>query len=68
MSYPIRVYLGRFGEEQFLCDISDDYPYGLSKGEFLFHEDNVYKVLYVMHDVQDGECIVFVRLTVEEDF
>ena len=68
MSYPIRVYLGRFGEEQFLCDIDDDYPWALTKGEFLFHEDNVYKVLYVMHDIQDGEYLVFVRLAVEEDY
>lgn len=68
MSYSIRVYLGRFGEEQFLCDIDDDYPWALTKGEFLFHEDNVYKVLYVMHDIQDGEYLVFVRLAVEEDY
>ena len=68
MTYPIRVYLGRFGEEQYLCDINDDYPWALCKGEFLLYEDALYKVLYIMHDIQNGEYLAFVRLAVEEDY
>ena len=63
----VKIYVGRFGEEKYLCDMSET-DYLPSKDDLIFYNCEVYKVLYVMHDVQDGECIVFVRLTVEEDF
>ena len=62
-----KIYVGRFGEEKYLCDMSEtDYlPF---KGDFIFYNCEVYKVLYVMHDMDDDVFDVFVRLAVEEDY
>lgn len=62
-----RVYKGRFGEESHLFDWNNN-EVVLSKGDFIFFEEQAYKVLYVMHDVDHNDLNVFVRLAIEEDF
>ena len=63
----VKIYVGRFGEEKYLCDMSET-DYLPSKGDFIFYEDETYKVLYVMHDMDNGVFSVFVRSAVEEDY
>lgn len=65
----IKVYEGRFGYEKFLyealgknCNISPN------KGDFIFCNDEAYKVMYIMLDYDNQEYLVFVRKTTEEDF
>lgn len=64
---PVRVYLGRFGEEKLLCNMPDFWTTP-AKGDFVFYNGNSYKVLYVMHDIDDDVIDVFVRMAVEEDY
>ena len=62
-----KIYVGRFGGEKYLCDMSET-DYLPSKGDFIFYNCEVYKVLYVMYDMDDDVFNVFVRLAVEEDY
>lgn len=62
-----KVYLGRFGEEKHLFDMIDEWPIP-NKDDFIFYCDTTYKVLYVMHDVQNNVIDVFVRMAIEEDY
>lgn len=64
----IGVYLGRFGEEQRLFAMPLEIDLIPSKGDFIYYEEEPYKVLYCMLNVQDGEYTIFVRRAVEEDF
>nr|DAG87272.1 MAG TPA: hypothetical protein [Herelleviridae sp.] len=64
----IRVYLGRFANETKLFDMSLEADIIPQKGDFIFYNDEVYKVLYNMLDVDNGEYSIFVRRAVEEDF
>ena len=64
----IGVYLGRFGEEQRLCNLSPESDILPQKGDFIFYDSESYKVMYCMVDVDHGEYSVFVRVAVEEDF
>lgn len=64
----IGVYLGRFGEEQRLFTMPLEIDLIPNKGDFIYYEDEPYKVLYCMLNVQDGEYTIFVRRAVEEDF
>ena len=65
----IKVYEGRFGYESFLYEasgqIGDVCP---TKGDFIFYENETYKVMYIMLDYDNNEYLVFVRKTTEEDF
>ena len=65
----IKVYEGRFGYESFLYEASgqvdDVCP---TKGDFIFYENETYKVMYIMLDYDNQEYLVFVRKTTEEDF
>lgn len=63
----VKLYVGHFGKEKYLCDMSET-DYLPSKGDFIFYQCEVYKVLYVMHDMDDEVFNVFVRLAVEEDY
>ena len=63
----VKIYVGRFGGEKYLCDMSET-DYLPSKGDFIFYNCEVYKVLYVMYDMDDDVFNVFVRLAVEEDY
>lgn len=63
----VKIYVGRFGEEKYLCDMSET-DYLPSKGDFIFYNCETYKVLYVMHDMDDDDFNVFVRRAVEEDY
>jgi hypothetical protein len=60
----IGVYLGQFGNETRLFNMPLDIDIIPNKGDFIYYENEVYKVLYV----QDGEYTIFVRRAVEEDF
>ncbi len=64
----ISVYLGQFGEEQRLCNLSSESDIIPQKGDFIFYDCEPYKVMYCMVDVDDGEYSIFVRRAVEEDF
>ncbi len=63
----VNVYVGRFGKETRLCSLQCD-DYIPCKGEFIFYNVTAYKVLYVMHDLDDNEISIFVRQAVEEDY
>lgn len=64
----IGVYLGSFGSEQLLFNMPLEIDLIPSKDDFIFYDDEVYKVLYNMLNVQDGQYTIFVRRAVEEDF
>lgn len=64
----IKVYKGRFGYENFLFNYDVDMEVIPSKGDFIFYEEEIYKVLYCMIDVDNNIYNVFVRATSEEDF
>ncbi len=64
----ISVYLGRFVNEAKLFDMPIDVDIIPQKGDFIFYNDEMYKVLYNMLDVDNGEYSIFVRRAVEEDF
>lgn len=64
----IGVYLGRFTNETKLFDMPLNIDIIPNKGDFIFYNDETYKVLYNMLNVQDGEYTIFVRRATEEDF
>lgn len=64
----IGVYLGCFGQEELLFHMPIDVDIIPQKGDFIFYNDEVYKVLYNMLNVQDGEYTIFVCRAIEEDF
>ena len=64
----ISVYLGRFVNETKLFDMPIDVDIIPQKGDFIFYNDEMYKVLYNMLDVDNGKYSIFVRRAVEEDF
>lgn len=68
----VKVYLGRFGEEQLLFDPEEVDTFMLDitprKGDFIFYNATTYKVLYCMNDVDNDEYAIFVRQAVEEDY
>lgn len=61
----INVYLDQFCFERLLSIEADIIPH---KGDFIFYNDETYKVMYCMLDVDHGEYSVFVRVAIEEDF
>lgn len=64
----IGVYLGQFGNETRLCDMPFESDIIPQKGDFIFYDNEPYKVMYCMLDVDNGEYSIFVRRAVEEDF
>lgn len=62
------VYEGKFGEEQRLFQLSDCANVLPQKGDFVFYDEETYKVMYVLLDYDDDEYSVFVRKAIEEDF
>lgn len=67
-NYDIRCYLGRFGDESELFTVENKNCRIPIKGEFIYFEEEAYKVLYVMTDVDNKELAIFVREAIEEDF
>ena len=65
MSLSIKVYRGKLGLEKKLCDI--DTGIAPSKGDIIFYNDEFYKVMYCLFDIERDEYNVFVRLATEED-
>lgn len=63
----IKVYKGRFGEEQFLFEDSKS-EWVPCKNDLIFYKREVYKVMYVMFDYDHNETSIFVREAIEEDF
>lgn len=63
----IKIYTGRFGDERWLCDMFPD-SYLPRQHDLIFYEGITYRVLYVMHDIDDNMINVFVRMAVEEDY
>ena len=64
----IGVYLGKFDEEQRLCNLPLESGILPQKGDFIFYVSETCKVMYCMVDVDNSEYSVFVRRAVEEDF
>lgn len=64
----INVYLGQFCSERLLCNLSIEADIIPHKGDFIFYNDETYKIMYCMLDVDHGEYSVFVRVAIEEDF
>lgn len=64
----IGVYLGQFGKEQRLCELPPESDIIPQKGDFIFYDNEPYKVMYCMVDVDNGEYSIFVRRAIEEDF
>lgn len=64
----ISVYLGGFGSEARLYDIPPESDILPQKGDFIFYDNESYKIMYCMLDIDDGEYSIFVRRAVEEDF
>lgn len=64
----VRVYLGRFGDEQLLLEVTNENPRIPQKDEFIYFEEEMYKVLYIMTDIDHNEIAVFVRHAIEEDY
>lgn len=63
-----KVYEGRFGYEHFLYEINEEDDIVPDKGDFIFFDDEIYKVMYVMFDYDNGGYNIFARKTTEEDF
>lgn len=67
-NYDIRVYLGRFGDERLLFKVKNENPRIPQKDEFIYFEEEMYKVLYIMTDIDHNELVIFVRHAIEEDY
>ena len=67
-SYNVRIYLGRFGDERLLFKVENENPRIPLKDEFIYFEDEMYKVLYIITDVDNSELAIFVRHAIEEDY
>lgn len=67
MQPEVKIYTGRFGDERWLCDMRDE-DYLPQKNDLIFYQGVTYRVLYVMHDLDDNMYNVFVRMAVEEDY
>ena len=65
----VRVYLGRFDDdEQPLFEVKNKNSRIPQKDEFIYFEEEIYKVLYIMTDIDHNELAIFVRRAVEEDY
>lgn len=68
----IKMYEGRFEYEKFLDDyvLSNGKEINIipSKGDFIFYDNTMYKVLYKIIDIDNNECDVFVIRACEEDY
>lgn len=66
----VKVYEGQFGNEQLLFDDSISWTLTIlpQKGDFIFYEAEVYKVMYAMADIDNKEYSIFVRKAIEEDY
>lgn len=61
-------YVGKFGEERLLFSTSKEEFTNYHKNDFVLYNNEVYKILYTMHDFYYEEYNVFMRVAVEEDF
>lgn len=66
--YNIRFYLGKFGNECLLFKVKNENPRIPQKDEFIYFEGEMYKVLYIMTDIDNNGLDVFVRYAIEEDY
>lgn len=68
----IKMYEGRFEYEKFLDNyvLSNGKEINIipSKGDFIFYDNTMYKVLYKIIDIDNNECDVFVIRACEEDY
>lgn len=62
----VKYYFGELYTEQFLC--SHNSHHIPNKGEFIFYNNELYKVVYTLYDIDRDEICAFVRMTVEEDY
>lgn len=63
----VNYFLGKFYDEKFLFTDENPKNYPI-KGDFIFFNNTVYKVMYLMIDYDNDKFNVFVRETIEEDF
>lgn len=68
----IKMYEGQFEYEEFLDNyvLSDGKEINIipSKGDFIFYDNIMYKVLYKIIDIDNNECDVFVIRACDEDY
>lgn len=68
----IKMYEGRFKYEKFLDNyvLSNGKEINIipSKGDFIFYDNTMYRVLYKIIDIDNNECDVFVIRACEEDY
>lgn len=64
----VKFYVGKLGEEQLLFSASKEELVSCHKNDFVFYNDEVYKILYTMYDFDYKEYNVFMRVAIGEDF
>lgn len=68
----IKMYEGRFEYEKFLDNyvLNNGKEINIipSKGDFIFYDNTMYRVLYKIIDIDNNECDVFVIRACEEDY
>lgn len=68
----IKMYEGRFEYEKFLDNyvLNNGKEINIipSKGDFIFYDNTIYRVLYKIIDIDNNECDVFVVRASEEDY
>lgn len=64
----VKFYVGKLGEERLLFSTSKEELIGFNKNDFVLYNNEVYKILYTMHDFYYEEYNVFMRVATEEDF
>lgn len=68
----IKMYEGRFEYEKFLDNyvLSNGKEINIipSRGDFIFYDNTMYRVLYKIIDIDNNECDVFVIRACEEDY
>lgn len=65
-SLSVTVYLGKLGNEKRLCTYDGDIS--PSKGDIIFYDEELYKIMYCLLDIDNDEYNIFVRLATEEDY
>lgn len=68
----IKLYESRFEYEKFLdnyvCTNGEEINIIPSKGDFIFYDTTMYRVLYKIIDIDNNECDVFIKRACEEDY
>lgn len=64
----VNVFEGGWGNEKLLFSDNGSLIIMPHKGDFIFYNNEAYKVMYAMADADNEEYAIFVRKATEEDF